>query len=129
VRVRQRKDYYEQLQKEVDKELKSLEDFKQSIYSGKFIEQAKGNIMFDPTTVNSKIIELKKERINYLNSLELVNSVQVVEGFTKFDRPVNGRKFLSAFVGGMAGCILAFMIMGIRALNVAVKKSSETYPA
>ena len=47
------------------------------------LRKRKGNVMFDPTIVNSKIVELTKEKITLQNNLALVNSVQVIEGFFK----------------------------------------------
>ena len=55
--------------------------------------EAKGNVMFDPTIVNSKIVELTKEKITLQNSLALANSVQVVEGFSRFERPSSSETF------------------------------------
>ncbi len=58
-----------------------------------FFKATDGNVMFDPTAVNSKIIELTKEKINLQNALALANSVQVIEGFTKFESPVQAQAF------------------------------------
>ena len=68
----------------VDKEIKDMEQLKARIANGEFFQATKGNVMFDPTTVNSKIIELTERKIDYENKLQLSNSVQVIEGFTRF---------------------------------------------
>jgi len=121
IRVDQRKAYYLQLIRDLDQELQSLETLKQNNYSGNFIERAKGNVMFDPTTVNSKIIALKEDRIIYSNNLELVNSVQIVEGLTENNHLVSEPRKFTMVSCGLIGLILAFLVIGSRALYDAIK--------
>ena len=50
--------------------------------------------MFDPTTVNSKILELTERKNKSSKSvLILANSVQVIEGFTAFEKPSKPKTF------------------------------------
>ncbi len=54
---------------------------------------------FDPTVVNSKILDLTKEKINLQNQFILANSVQVIEGFTAFETPSKPKLSISLVAG------------------------------
>jgi hypothetical protein len=96
----------------MQQEIKDLEDLKLRIANGDFFESARGNVSFDPTTVNSKILELTEKKINLENSLQVVNSVQVIEDFTAFQKPVRPRLSLSLIGGAVLGLLVAgFLIM------------------
>lgn len=125
VRVEQRKKYYSGLIKQIDTEIQSLEEFKKNIYNGNFFQNSKGNVMFDPTTVNSKILELTKERINYQNALETANSVQVVEGFTQFDKPIWPKKSVSLAAGATLGLFLVGLMIAFKSIRKLVRFAEE----
>jgi len=118
IRVNQKKVLRQQLIAKLDQEIADLEALKISIYNGKFFQNAKGNIMFDPTVVNTKIFELTRERINLQNELELINSVQLMEGFTRFDKPVKPRFLLSV----VAGTSLGIFFVGVLLVFKSVRK-------
>jgi hypothetical protein len=113
VRVEQDKKYLDGMIAKVDQEIKDMERFKEKIVSGTFYETVKGNVMFDPTTVNSKILELTKEKLTLQNNLEVINSVHVIEGFSQFDRPSSPQLSVSLVSGSLVGlffvgCLIAF---------------------
>ena len=117
VRVSQNKKYLQQMLSKVDAEIKDMEEFKEKLTSGTFFERARGNVMFDPTTVNSKILDLTKERITLQNDLELANSVQVIEGFTKFERPTSPRLFVSLISGSFVGLVFVGIFIFIKSVR------------
>jgi hypothetical protein len=123
IRVEQRKEYYKTLIFEVEKQIKSLEELKSNVYSGKFFEGSKGTINFDPTTVNTKIIELSKDRLEYKNRLQLVNSIEVVESFTPHYRPVTGKKTRSSALGALVGILVAISIVALKSLDKAMDRT------
>ncbi len=125
IRVEQRKNYYDELIKKVEVEIQSLEGFKERIYKGNFFESAKGSVMFDPTIVNSKILELNKEKISLQNGLQLVSSIQVVEGFTKFEKPVWPKKFVSLAAGAALGSFLVGILIAFKSLRKLVRFAEE----
>lgn len=113
VRVEQDKKYLDGMIAKVDQEIKDMERFKEKIVSGAFYETVKGNVMFDPTTVNSKILELTKEKLTLQNNLEVINSVHVIEGFSQFGRPSSPQLSVSLVSGSLVGlffvgCLIAF---------------------
>lgn len=117
VRVEQNRSYLKQMISKVEEEIRELEELKKNISNGSFFQTAKGNIMFDPTTVNSKILELTKERITLQNNLALVNSVQVIEGFTKFDRPTNPKLSVSLIAGAMIGLFISGIFIAFKSIR------------
>ncbi|HTF21193.1 MAG TPA: Wzz/FepE/Etk N-terminal domain-containing protein [Chryseolinea sp.] len=129
VRVEQQRNYLLQMLSALEKELADLQQFKEEIYNGKFFSNTKGNVMFDPTAVNSKILDLTQKRIEFKNSLELINSVQLIEGFTVFKNPK--KPTLVAAIGG--GSMLGVFAVGLvvafksirRLLRIAEAKNSQ----
>jgi hypothetical protein len=113
IRVEQSKKYLDEMLAKVDDEIKDMESMKAKIINGSFFESAKGNVMFDPTTVNSKILDLTEKKLTLQNNRELVNSVQVIEGFSQFDRPARPSLSVSLVSGSVIGlffvsCLIAF---------------------
>jgi hypothetical protein len=121
VRVAQNKKYLQQMISKLDAEIKDMEEFKQKLTNGSFFETARGNVMFDPTTVNSKILDLTKERINLQNSLDLSNSVQVIEGFTRFERPSSPRLLVSLISGSFVGLFFVGLFIAFKSIRKVLR--------
>ncbi len=124
-RVEQRKKNYTTLIGKIDAEIQSLEAFKNRIYNGDFFQASKGNVMFDPTEVNSKIVELAKERGDYVMALNTVNSVELVEGFTEFDKPVWPKKSVSLAAGATLGLFLVGLLIAFKSIRKLVRFAEE----
>jgi LPS O-antigen subunit length determinant protein (WzzB/FepE family) len=117
IRVEQNKKYFKQMLDRVDKEIADMEEFKTRIYKGDFFQNAKGNVMFDPTTVNTKILELTDKRITYQNGLEIADSVQLIDAFTQFEKQSKPKLSLSLIAGFLAGTGMALLFLVLRFLN------------
>lgn len=113
IRVRQRKDYYTAMIDKVGIEIRSLDSLKRRLFLGQPV-YSKGAemLLVDPTNIYSKIIELNKEQINYKNALELVDSIQLVEGFTSFEKPASPKLSILLVIGFMGGLLfsIAFLL-------------------
>ncbi|MEQ1585848.1 MAG: hypothetical protein ABL895_08225 [Cyclobacteriaceae bacterium] len=126
IRVEQRKKYYTQVIQKIDKELIDLNELKSRIANSEINQSNKDNyILFDPTTVNTKILDLNKERINLQNALETVNSVQLVEGFTIFEKPIGPKLSISLAAGSSFGLFFVALIIGFKSLRKIVSLSEE----
>lgn len=125
IRVEQRKNYYHELLRKVEVEIQSLEGFKERIYKGNFFESAKGSVMFDPTEVNSKIIDLSKEKGNLIMALETVSSIQVVESFTQFEKPVWPKKSISLAAGATLGLFIVGIFIAFKSLRKLIRFAEE----
>jgi hypothetical protein len=126
IRVDQRKKYYTQIIEKIDKELIDLQELKSNISSGKMSQSGKDNlILFDPTTVNTKILDLNKEKIGLQNALETVNSVQLIDGFTVFEKHVSPKLSISLVAGATFGLFIVALLIGFKTLRKIVKLSEE----
>ncbi|MEO8471035.1 MAG: hypothetical protein ABI477_02540 [Chryseolinea sp.] len=125
VRVAQLKAYLTQMVASTEKEIKALEDMKTSISTGVFFQSAKGNVMFDPTVVNSKILELIDKKIGYENSLRLSDSVQVIEGFTSFEQQKSPKLLVSLISGAGLGMIFILIIVCYKSIRVILTKADQ----
>ena len=120
-RERQNKEYLRQVISKFDQEIKDLEEFKVRLFKGDFIQSIKGNVMFDPTAVNSKILELTKEKLNFQNSFAFANNVQIIEGFTPFEKPSKPQLSISLAAGSVSGLIFVAILLGLKSLRRLVK--------
>lgn len=109
----------------IDQEIKSLETFKKDIGDGSFFSRTKGDVMFDPTTVNSKIVGLTQERESLEERLALINSVEVVEGFTIFDKPIWPKKSVSLAAGATLGLFLVGLMIAFKSIRKLVRFAEE----
>jgi uncharacterized protein involved in exopolysaccharide biosynthesis len=125
IRVEQKRNLNKELIKKTDEEIQSLESFKKKIYEGNFFENNKGNVMFDPTVVNIRIIELNKDKLKYQNDLQIVNSVQIVEGFTKFLKPIKPNKAISLAAGSTLGLFFVAILIAFKSIRKVVRMAEE----
>ena len=121
VREKQNKEFLKQVISKFDQEIKDMEEFKQRLFKGDFLQSTKGNVMFDPTSVNSKILELTKEKLNFQNSYALANSVHIIEGFTPFEKPSKPRLSISLAAGSVSGLIFVGILLGLKSLRRLMK--------
>ena len=126
VRVEQRKKYSNEIIKRIDEQLVGLEELKAKINKGQFIQGGKENlVLFDPTAVHSKILELTKEKTNLQNSLEIINSIQLVEGFTVFEKPVSPKLSLSLAGGASLGLFFVGVVVAFKTIRKMLNFSQE----
>lgn len=128
LRVDSKKKMYQQIISKINEEIKSLETFKKEIGDGSFFSRTKGNVMFDPTAVNSKIVGLTQEREALEERLTLVNSVEVVEGFTVFEKPVWPKKSVSLAAGATLGLFLVGIMIAFKSLRKLIR-FAEAHPS
>jgi hypothetical protein len=117
VRVNQKREFFKTIIAKTDQEIKDLEILKTKIYSGDFFQKSNNAVMFDPTVVNTKILDLTREKIKYQNDLELVNSVQLLEGFTRFDKPVKPLLSLSLVAGSSVGILMVVLFLIFKSIR------------
>jgi hypothetical protein len=117
IRVDQNKSYLKQTLAKIDEEIKDMEEFKIRIYKGDFFQRSNGNIMFDPTVVNTKILDLTKEKINAQNAFALANSIHVIEGFTPFAKASKPRLSYSLFIGSFLGLSCVGIIIAFKSIR------------
>lgn len=126
IRVRQRQEFYKAMIEKVGLEINSLDSLKKRLFTGQPIYSKSSEMMLvDPTNIYSKIIDLNKEQIGYKNALELVNSIQLVEGFTIFNKPVSPKLSISLAAGASFGLFMVALLIGFKSLRKIVRLSEE----
>jgi hypothetical protein len=128
LRVDAKRKLHTEVISKIDEEIKSLEKFKTEIGDGSFFSRTKGDIMFDPTTVNSKIVALTQEREALNEKLALIRSIEIVEGFTKFDKPIWPKKSVSLAAGATLGLFLVGIMIAFKSVRKLVR-FAEAHPS
>lgn len=111
------------LLEKVRKDIREMDSLKNSVLQGKLYTAISGNnvAFFDPTDIYEKIMLLNKEEVSYLQNLELINSIQLIEGFTAFERPISPKRLVSIASGGL----LAFFVMLIFIFVMEIKSYTK----
>jgi hypothetical protein len=117
VRVSQQRTFLKEMIASLDQELNELKQFKSDLYSGKFFSTAKGNMMFDPTAVNTKVLELTQKKIEFQHMLELSSSVQMIEGLTPFSHVEKPRLITSLIAGSMIGLFAVGALIAFKSIR------------
>lgn len=123
IKTEQKKKYINQIVERINTELIDLEKLKENITEGGLVQANKQSIvLFDPTTISTKILALNKEKINLQNSLESINGVQIVEGFTVYKNPSKPKFSLSLAAGALFGIFIASMVILFKALRLIISE-------
>lgn len=88
-RVELKKQYYSSLKNKVKKEIQELDSLKKNI-SSIFVKKNQNIQITDPGTISQlydKAIKLREKELKIDTTLAAIESIQVVEGFVKFNRP------------------------------------------
>lgn len=102
----------------VNNEIKEIDSLKMTVNRAMSINSDGGVVVLDPTNVYSKALALYKEELSYQESLALIDSIQLIEGFTPFNRPVSPRLSISLASGlGLAILIAVLTIFIIETQN------------
>jgi len=124
VRVRQRKEECQSMIKKIGLEMRSLDSLKKRLFLGEPVyAKSSEMLLVDPTSIYSKIIELNKEQIKYKNDLELSDSIQLIEGFTVFQKPAEPKLSILLLIGFFGGFFTSIgLLIFTRLLKLANSK-------
>lgn len=99
-------------------ELDSLKD----LINSKLTKGDRNNlVLLDPSNVYEQAIKTYKEELVYQERLALIESIQLIEGFTAFSRPLKPRLILSTASGFFIGLLLSFMFIFLREAKIYLK--------
>jgi hypothetical protein len=113
VREEQKRIFLTDLIQKVEEEITKIESLKERISEGNY-RGSEGMVMMDPSNPYAKTVELYREKLTYESELALLNSVQLVEGFTPFANPIQPKLSVYVPAGFFAGVLLAFGIILLR---------------
>jgi hypothetical protein len=98
-------------------ELESLADLKTRVYKGDLFEKSKGNVMFDPTEINTKSILLNEQKAR-LERVLASEGIQLVKGFSKSIKPIWPRPLISI---GLGIALALFILMTLMVSQFAIR--------
>lgn len=122
-RVELKKQNFESLKKKINTEIAELEEMKSSIK--KLLEEgstSKSNFLTDPANINLQLITLYERILNLNTSIELSDDIQIINGFTRFNRPDVPRMIIFLIGGVGLGLFIGFVIIGIKVINNKLKE-------
>lgn len=123
VRVEKRKQMFNTLIKKLDKEILSMDSLRQTLFKGKSSKSIINQemVLVDPSNIYTNLMALNREKISYKNELELIESIQLIEGFTAFESPIKPNLLKYLMAGLLAGLVLAASILIIQPIVQELK--------
>ena len=113
IRTKQREVTYRAMVKKIEEELQSIDSFKQRLTHG----QTKGeSLVLDPSVLYTGSVDLSKSLWDYRNSLELSNSIQLLEGFTAFQKPKEPNLLTLSVLGFLLGLLGSIGLLTMKEL-------------
>jgi len=130
-RVNLSKNRLEKLISKVGQEIKEIDSLKTQINQNLLSQKSGSNnlVILDPTTVYSEALTLYKDEIGYQNSLELSNSIQLIEGFVAFKKPASPKLSISIVIGLFLGFLVAVGFIIFKELNSYLRKLDQEISA
>jgi hypothetical protein len=126
IRVLQRQNYYRTMIEKVQNEISSLDSLKRRLFLGQPVYSKTAEMLLvDPTSIYSKVIELNKELVTDKNALEIINSIQLVEGFTVLQKPASPRLSYSLAAGVSMGVFFVCIMIVFKSVRKLLRFSES----
>ncbi|CAN5281890.1 hypothetical protein BH09BAC3_BH09BAC3_22130 [soil metagenome] len=109
--------------KKLDEEIVALDDFKKKIYEG--TAENKGAVILDLGQINAVLVNLYEKKSRFQSELVLSKSIQIVEGFTAFRKPVRPRFGLSLAAGGSIGLLFVALMIAFKSIRALLKEAEK----
>jgi hypothetical protein len=117
---KERKLFYQGMIDQTTFELSELERLRVMFLEGKLYSGLEGKtILFDPTTINSRILDLTREKLNNQIKLSAIDTIQLIQGFTNFTKPIGPSLLRNIGGGAIVGLLLALMSLAYKAFKRA----------
>ena len=117
-RVAVKKQNLDSLRRQINHQIDDLNGLKGSLRQ--LVEKGGGNagaFLTDPASINEIIVNLYEKRLGIDESLRFIDDVQVIEGFTRFDKPDSPKLSICLVVGFAAGLLIAIAIVAFRGVQ------------
>jgi capsular polysaccharide biosynthesis protein len=122
-KVEMRRTILRELIEKTSAEIKQLDSTKkelENIIAGK--EKSSSSLIIDGSNSNKQLIEMNEKLLSFKTDLQFANSVQILQGFSKFRKP-SGPKLLPWLVMGLLAClVLAYMYALLRSIGERLKE-------
>jgi hypothetical protein len=126
LREKEKRALYQGMIDKTSKEIGELEKMRAQFLEGTLFKSSNANtIFFDPTSINSRIVDLTREMLKYQNDLALVNNIQLIQGFTNFNKPISPKLSISLASGASLGIFLIVLLIAIKGFQKMVGLANE----
>jgi hypothetical protein len=126
IREKEKKALYQGMIDETLREIDELEKLRSRFLEGNLFKNSNANtILFDPTTINSRIVDLTYEKLKNQNELAVVNSIQLIQGFTNFNNPISPKLSISLASGASLGLFFVIALIAIKGFRQMISLANE----
>ena len=122
-RVDLRKQRYQALMAKASEQIREIDSLKDKL-NERILARGAGNdiLLLNPTNIYTTALSLYKEELSYIENLELIDSIQIIEGFTAFNNPVKPKLRVSLIGGFGSGLFLAIALIVFQEIRNYLKK-------
>jgi hypothetical protein len=125
-REKENRAYFQGMIAKTTQEINELEKMRTQFLEGTLFKNGAGNTnLFDPTEINSKIIELTKEKLKNEGELAFAGTVQVIQGFSNFKKPLSPKLSISIASGASLGLFFVLVFIGIKGFREMVRMANK----
>jgi hypothetical protein len=118
--------YFQGMIAKTTHEINELEKMRTQFLEGTLFKNGAGNTnLFDPTEINSKIIELTKEKLKNEGELAFVGTIQLIQGFSNYKKPISPKLSISLASGASLGLFFVLVFVGIKGFRGMVKLANK----
>ncbi len=111
---------------EAEKQIIKLDSTKseveQTLRSGR---NGGGSLMIDISGITRQLIEMNEKLLNYRQELQFLNAVQVLQGFSAFEKPAGPNLFVWIGLGSIGGLALGYFTALFISLKAKLKEREK----
>jgi hypothetical protein len=125
-REKENKAFFQGMIAKTTQEINELEKMRAQFLEGTLFKGTTGNTsLFDPTEINSKIIELTEAKLKNEEKLAFVGTIQLIQGFSNYKKPVSPKLSISLASGASLGLFFVLALIGIKGFREMVKLANK----
>jgi uncharacterized membrane-anchored protein YhcB (DUF1043 family) len=121
-RLSEKRNRLSELIEKTTTEVKRLDSTKKTIDN---ILNGKGagssSLIMDASSVSRQLIDMNEKLLSYKEELKFANAVQVLQSFSKFEKPVGHNLFISLFLGLVTCLFIAYLCALFSSINQKLK--------
>ena len=103
--------------------LDSNKEAVENIIQGK--EKPSSSLIVDGSSINRQLIDMNEKLLYWQEELNFTNGIQVLQGFSKFDKPIGPKLLVLLVLGWIGSFALAYIYALISSLNRKLKSRSQ----
>jgi hypothetical protein len=125
-REKENRAFFEGMIAKTTQEISELEKMRTQFLEGTLFKNGAGNTsLFDPTQINTKIIELTREKLRNQGELAFVGTVHLIQGFSNYKKPVSPKLSISLASGASLGLFFVLVFIGIKGFREMVELANK----